>query len=384
MATTTEIPGIHSVPPPVNGAEPAAEVKRPRGRPQKCRQCGENIDPTRQHVCTPPPGTVEETSGDRRFLADALELHSGRVESHHGLPLPGHAADRPQGQREAVNLGCYSTAFTRDDIMNEHGSGVYRIDVTQLEAASSRSRRIAREVFTIINPKYPPIVPPGDWVDDKVNDMWKWGAPPGMQSNAGIAAGYPPGFNMEKVLERTEQGLKMGIELAKQMTPPPAPVKDDTLLLTLLTELIKNRPEPQKPDDTATKALLGFLEKQNDRLAAELQELRKNAAAPVPQKGILEQMKELKPVIAEAVELFTAKNGGEQPWWAAPLQTIMEGVGEAIPSVVDMMKNNQGQQRQQQPNPWQQNQGLPAPQAQPQQQPQAAAAPSHRRSAHPS
>jgi hypothetical protein len=150
----------------------------------------------------------------------------------------------------------------------------------------------------------------------------------------------------------------------------PAP-KDDTALTALVTKLIDvslNRPEPPKADDTATKALLSFLEKQNDRLAEELKELRKN---PAPQpKGILEQMKELKPVIAEAVELFTQKNGGDQPWWAAPLEKLMEGVGEAIPSVVSMMNNGQQQRGQAQvwngpvpqiPGP----NGIPVPASQP-------------------
>lgn len=374
MATTTEIPGIHSVSPPQNGTEPPAEPKRPRGRPHKCRQCGENIDPTKQHVCTPEPAAQD--AGDEDFwlmLSNFSPEEWNRLTAYLYRVMP--RIDR-KANGKPINLGAYSTAFTRDDIMQEHGSGVYRIDVTQLEPASSRSHRIAREVFTIINPKYPPIVPAGDWVDDKVNDMWKWGAPPGTQSNAGIAAGYPPGFNMEAVMERTEKGLKMGLEMAKAMTPPPAPVKDDSALITLLTTLIMNKPEPAKVDTTATDALLKFLEKQNDRLADELKELRNKPVAA--QGNILTQVKELRPVLTEFVEIFAAKNGGDQPWWAAPLEKLMEGVGEAIPTVVTMMKAGQQQQqngaREHQWNPQlAAAQTQPQPTAQTQPQPTASA-----------
>jgi hypothetical protein len=336
MATTTEIPTIHSVPPPVNGTEPAAEPKRPRGRPMKCRQCGENIDPTRNHECTPPPAVTEEADEDFWLM-----LSNFTVEEWNHLTAYLYRV-MPRIDRKAngkpINLGCYSTAFTRDDIMSEHGSGVYRIDLTQLEPASSRSRRIAREVFTIINPKYPPIVPPGDWVDDKVNDMWKWGAPAGV-SGVAAASGYPPGFNIKDVYDSAFQ-------MAKALTPPPPPAKDDSAMTTLIGKLLdaslKPAPAPTPPDNTATNALIAFLEKQNDRLADDLKELRKvQNAPPPPQKNIIEQVKELRPMLSEFVDMFEAKTGN-QPWWAAPLQTVMEGIGEAIPTVVTMLQNGNG------------------------------------------
>jgi hypothetical protein len=235
-----------------------------------------------------------------------------------------------------INLGAYSTAFTRDDIMNEHGSGVYRIDLNQTDPASSRSRRVAREVFTIINPKYPPIVPPGDWVDDKVNDMWKWGAPAGV-SNAGIAAGYPPGFNIENVMERQEKGLKMGLEMAKALTPPPVPAKDDSALITLLTELIKNnKPEPK--DDKAMSLVIELLRADLKEAREEMREMRKNAVAPAPANNILQQVKELRPMITEFAEIFAEKSGN-MPWWQGPLEKLVE----SIPDVIDLVKTGQQQ-----------------------------------------
>ena len=161
--------------------------------------------------------------------------------------------------------------------------------------------------------------------------------------------------------------------MAKQMTPAAPPAKDDSELYKLLGVLI-NRPAPEqpKPDDTATKALLSFLEKQNDRLAAEIKEIRSNPAVaannpatPNPENG-----KTLSSVNL-FVEVFAEKTGS-QPWWAAPLEKLMEGVGEAIPGVVEMMKSGQQQQqRASAPNAWtpQLPAATPGPQhTQPQQQ----------------
>ncbi len=363
MAVTTEIDGIHTVRPPLNGSAAAPTPKRPRGRPQKCRECGESIDPTKAHVCSAPASAVEEVSGDEDFW---LMLSNFSPEEWNHLTAYLYRV-MPRIDRKAngkpINLGAYSAAFTRDDIMSEHGSGVYRIDLNQLEPASSRSRRIAREVFTIINPKYPPIVPPGDWVDDKVNDMWRWGAPAGT-SNAGIAAGYPPGFNIENVMERQEKGLMMGIEMARAMAPAPAPAKDDSELYKLLGVLI-NRPAPvlPPPDNSHFNLIIEELRADRKELRADLKELRDKATAPPPQKNLLEQIKEIQPALLAAKELMGDSKPGS--WWEGPLQTLMEGAAEAIPAVVDMVKT--GQQKPA-PHAW------TPPQGQQQQQPQIVAA----------
>jgi hypothetical protein len=125
---------------------------------------------------------------------------------------------------------------------------------------------------------------------------------------------------------------------------------------------VTNRPEPQKPDDTATKALLAFLEKQNDRLADELKELRKvQTAPPPPQPTILQQMKELKPVVSEFAEMFAQQTGGNAPWWQGPLEKLME----SVPDVIDLVKTGQQHSHQQQPAAWTPNPGSPNTQVQP-------------------
>lgn len=373
MATTTEILGIHSVPPPVNGSETAAEPKRPRGRPMKCKQCGENIDP-RGHTCTPPPAAAEEPTGDEDFW---ITISNFTPEEWNHLTAYLYRV-MPRIDRKAngkpINLGCYSTAFTREDIMQEHGSGVYRIDVTQTEQASSRSRRIAREVFTIINPKYPPIVPPGDWVDDKVNDMWKWGAPPGVQSTGVAGVGYPPGFNIKDVYDSAFQ-------MAKQLTPPPPPPKDDAVLTTLLTKLLdaslKPAPPPPAPlpvDTTATDRLFKMMETQLAETRTELRDLRNKATAPPPaQKNLLEQIKEIQPAVLGFMDMMGDRSGKTE-WWNSPMvEKLADGIAESFPLAMEMIKNSsQSNPARPQPNPWtQQPNGIPA--AQP--QAQAAAPP---------
>jgi hypothetical protein len=207
--------------------------------------------------------------------------------------------------------------------------------LNRIDPASGKAFRFAVEKFSIINPKYPPVVPAGDWVDDKVNENWRWGAPAGVQQST--AAGYPPGFNMKEMHEREEKMFERGLTLAKTMAPPP---KDDTAITSLLNTLVTavmNRPEPPKPDDTATKELLRFLEKQNDRLAAEVKDLRDKAYAPAPQpKGILEQVHELKPIVSEFAGMF-AERTGKEAWWQGPLEKLMD----SVPDVIDLVKSGQ-------------------------------------------
>lgn len=360
MAVTTETDQIHSVRPPVNGSEPPPPSKRPRGRPSKCRQCGEPIDPTVAHVCPPVPdafdsATMDEGADDFWLMLSNFSIDEWQHLSAYLYRVAPMIDRKSKGQ--ATNIQIFSTAFTVDDIKREHGSGVYRIDLNQSDPASNRSRRISRKVFTIIDPKFPPVVPPGDWVDDKINDMWKWGAPAGSVSSAGIAAGYPPGFDMEKVLGRTEQGLRMGLEMAKQMAPAAKDTSGTDALLLKLLEAMLNRPEP--PKDTSMALIVELLRADLKEARDEMRELRKvQTAPPSPQKNLIEQIKEIQPTITGFMEMMG--KGDARPWY----ESLAEKAVESIPDIIDIVKTGQANgQRQQQPAAgWTNQQQLPAAQ----------------------
>jgi hypothetical protein len=335
MAEVTEMTSVSPVIPPPNGNE----KKRPRGRPQKCRECGEAINPLVAHVCAPDPEDAPDeaqTSGDQDFWMKLASFTTEDWNQHIAyLYRCGPIIDRKSAGKPA-NLQRYSTAFDREDIMKEHGSGAYRIDLCRLDPASGKSFRVAQERFSIINPKYPPNVPPGDWVDDKANEVWRWGAPASTQGTATIP-GYPPGFDMLKIQEREEKMFNRGLELAKVMAPP---AKDDSAMTGLLTTLINatlNRPEPPKPDDSSNKAFMAFLEKQNDRMAEELKEMRQRINTPAaPPPNLLDQVKDLKPLVSEFAGMF-AERTGKEAWWQGPLEKLME----SVPDVIDLVKTGQ-------------------------------------------
>lgn len=325
MAEVTQMEPVNGVIPPQVAAEPP---KRPRGRPRKEEKPVVQEEPEAE--------PLEELSGAKDFWLNVSNYTDDdwRYLQAYLYRLAPKIDRKSSGQPAHIQL--YVSPFTQEDIMKEHGSGLYQIYLNRTDPASGKSFRVAVYKFPIINVKYPPVVPPGDWVDDKINENWKWGAPAGMQTTT--AAGYPPGFNMDKMHEREEKMFERGLELAKTMQPA---AKDDGPLMTLMTTLINanlNRPEPPKPDDTATKELLRFLEKQNDRLADEIKELRTKANAPAPPPpSLIEQIKDLKPMVSEFAGMFADRKASNGIDWGA----LAEKAIDSLPDVIELVKSGQ-------------------------------------------
>lgn len=323
MAEVTQMEPVNGAIPPQIAAEPP---KRPRGRPRKEEK------PVVQEE--PEPETSEELSGAKDFWLNVSNYTDDdwRYLQAYLYRLAPKIDRKSSGQPAHIQL--YVSPFTQEDIMKEHGSGLYQIYLNRTDPASGKSFRVAVYKFPIINVKYPPVVPPGDWVDDKINENWKWGAPAGMQTTT--AAGYPPGFNMDKMHEREEKMFERGLELAKTMQPP---AKDDSLVLELLRSVINRpaAPPPPPPDNSAMERIFTMQKEQNDRMYLELKELRERANAPAPQpKNILEQVKDLKPIVSEFAGMF-AERAGKEAWWQGPLEKLMD----SVPDVIDLVKSGQ-------------------------------------------
>jgi hypothetical protein len=58
----------------------------------------------------------------------------------------------------------YSRPFDLDTIKREQGSGGYRLDLVRIATTGNKQQRIAQEYFQILDQKYPPPVPYGDWL----------------------------------------------------------------------------------------------------------------------------------------------------------------------------------------------------------------------------
>lgn len=323
MATTTEIGIGPQIVPPPNGAEPP---KRPRGRPRK-----EHTPPVAENLEADEP--QEQITGDTDFWMNLANLSTEEWNKHIAyLYRCGPVIDRKSNGRPA-NICRYSTAFDREDIMKEHGSGAYRIDLCRIDPVSGKSFRVAQERFSIVNPKFPPNVPPGDWVEDKGNEVWKWGAP--ALAGQAPAAGYPPGFNMDKVYDRA-------FEMAEKLNPKKdtagenallvklAELSDPTRIITLLQAI-----QP-KTDSGATDKLFEMMSVQLKETRTELREMRNKETAPP--KSLLEQVAELKPMIGEFAQMF-GDRGSRAPWWEGPLEKLVE----SVPDVIQLVKAGQQQ-----------------------------------------
>ncbi len=339
MAVVTEMEQLSPGIPPV--AEPP---KRPRGRPKKVAQPPVDADED---------DTPEvQITGDTDFWMMLSNFTTDEWQQHIAyLYRTGPVIDRKSNGRP-VNLCKYSTAFDREDIMKEHGSGGYRIDLCRIDPVSGKSFRVAQERFTIINPKYPPNVPPGDWVEDKANDIWKWGAPK-TEGQSAAAAGYPPGFNVSEIMDKADQRALRMVEI---MTPKADTSGQNELLIKLIEVATAKPPAPPPPDTSSTDKLLQMLLDDRKQDREEMAKLRDKLLTPVPQKSIIEQFVELRPQIKELVDAFATK-AGKTDLWAEIAKEGISQIPDALSLIRDAMKKPEAQQNGQQPR------GLAAPAA---------------------
>lgn len=319
MAEVTQIDNLSTPMPPLNGAE---APKRKRGRPfGSTKAAAEPEKPVE-----PDEAPETELSGSPDFW---LMLQNFSDDEWNNLSAYLYRIapkiDRKANGRPS-NIQIYTSRFTPDDIMKEHGSGAYQVLLNRMDPASGKYFRVAVGKVNIMNPKFPPVVPDGDWVDDKCNDMWKWGANTVPSSN--IGGSYPPGFNIADMMDKADARALRMVEI---MTPKEP--KDDTVLTTLITKLLdKSLTPPPAPDNTAMERIFKMQDDTLQELRKELRELRNTPAQP--QKSIIEQFVELRPQIKDLVDAFKT-NTGKTDIWA---EIAKEGVSQ-IPDVVGLIRD---------------------------------------------
>jgi hypothetical protein len=332
MAIVTEMESLNGTSTPL---PPVPEKRRP-GRPRK--------------TAVDPDSEVEDTSdaeGDWQVHTKNLSEDDWTQRIVYCVRIAPTTEKRSAGRK--VPVSTYVRPFDFEDLKREHGSGVYRLDFLVISQPSGKYRRYRQDFVDIVDRECPPNLPYGEWVDRPENEAWKWAGPlllardseqaaalgvSAPAANPG-AAGYPPGFSMDKVYDRAEQGFRTAFEMARALTPPP---KDDSALTVLVGKLIESslsRPEP-KPD-AAMALVVELLRADLKEAREEMREMRKVQTAPPPQpKGLLEQVKELRPMLTEYAEIFAEKTG-DRPWWSGPLEKLME----SVPDVIDLVKTGQ-------------------------------------------
>ena len=372
--TTMEPPNGVQMPPVLPKRAPGRPPKQPTKSPAKQELSNEDGEEPPIPLQEADGLTQDDISGDFWLGLKNLVPSGWEKRMFYLIRLAPSKIESRSGGRPA-KIATLVHEFDADFIKKSEGSGCYRLDCL-FQTNGGKWRRYRQITFDILDMDYPPRVPYGAWIDLPENEAWKWAGPmilarqqqeggaPVQMSNGTMA--YAPGFNVAELVAKLSEANdpKRLVEVARMLQPPP---KDETALTNLVTKLIDisfNKAEPKT--DSAMALVVELLRADLKESREEMRELRKVQTAPPPaQKGIIEQVKELRPVLSEFVDLFEQKTGN-QPWWAGPLEKLMDGVGEAIPTVVEMMKTGQQQQQNRAPAPqWNTPPaGIPAPQTQ--------------------
>jgi len=125
----------------------------------------------------------------------------------------------------------YDEVVTLQKIKVDHGSGRYRLYLSYKGPAGSEERELDRIEIDILDPTFPPRIPPGEWMDDPRNKQWAWARPPGASTSpyGGYSATPPPPAPtpLAEVAEvfrvANDMRKEARAEIAANAPPPPPP-----------------------------------------------------------------------------------------------------------------------------------------------------------------
>ncbi len=232
--------------------------------------------------------------------------------------------------------------MTEEQLKVDHGSGKYRLSLTNRKPAGEKGSPIESYDFEIYNPKYPPRLPRAVWKNDPRNRRWEAlmpkEEPPAPAAPAVINPLDSFGTFLD-IQDRIEERLKPG----EATTPPTAPA-DPFDTAKKIMDMRANDPMItmfMQRLEAADKAA----EIARSREFELLKELRQSSAAPAaPAKGLVDQILELATVadkLGPLKALFGGSNGssnngsnnGEAPRPAR--MNALEFWSTVIPKVFD-------------------------------------------------
>ena len=198
------------------------------------------------------------------------------------------------GDTKFVNT--YAEPVNEDRIMADYGSGRYKLMLNFRKAGADLGDLLDSVYMDILNMKYPPKIPLGEWVDDPRNKKWAWAK----EAMAPVAAPAPNSSGLEAVVDVMRATSEMRRDIREEMqastplTPPAPPAMPDPFdTAKKIMDMRGNDPmiaALMQRLDAADKAA----EKSRDREFELLRELRQTAVKPVESpKSFLDQALEL-------------------------------------------------------------------------------------------
>ena len=301
--------------------------------------------------------------------------------------------DKTRGGIEPKYVAFYNSATTIDEIKTSHGSGVYNLKLNRYNPATKQDQTISQVIFTILDPKYPPNLPAGEWQTDPRNKQWVWNKAEGAAAPGGGGTDttmfremreFFTGMVRERVPEReqdrvTAELVKILPELlnSKNGDKPPSILEIVTMVTTLIKTMTPAAPTAPAGPDPLILRMLDAAEKRADAAHAQMMALLTSDRADRKPPDMLAQVKTLGETVA-AFSSAAETMGGGRPGgstWASVVENVGVEVAKGVAPFLPRLFMQQPQPPRQAQAPQQARPPGQAPPMQQQAPPQVAGGP---------
>jgi hypothetical protein len=215
------------------------------------------------------------------------------------------------GEKKFINI--YAEPLTEDRVMADYGSGRYKLILNFRKPGAETGDVIDSDYMDILNMKYPPKIPLGEWTDDPRNKKWAWAK----EAN-GIPTGpapAPSSSGLEAVVDVMRATSEMRRDIREELqastpptppTPPAAPDPFDTAAKIMA----------MRANDPMTTVLMGMIDAAHKEAEAsrlreyelqkELRQQSTTATAAEKPKTLMEQLTDFKAL----KDLFSGTGNG--------------------------------------------------------------------------
>ena len=186
--------------------------------------------------------------------------------------------------------------FDATYILNTHGSGGYRFDISEIPKDGSKQKRIRQSYQMLLDQRYPPKIAYGTWLDDPRNSEWAWAKPALLEEAQRIAAPQAAQTPAEALVDYLDVATKVKeltggnddaslskivVTMLQNSQTALRDYQDPAKQMATLKAMIEMAGGASKSEDSSTTAmLLKMLIDQNKDLRQEIRESRQNPSDP--------------------------------------------------------------------------------------------------------
>lgn len=214
----------------------------------------------------------------------------------------------------------YEPIEGEERIKVDHGSGKYLLFLNYQGPKDGSIHEIERTNIDILDMKFPPKVPRGDWLDEPKNQGWLWAFPKEAPPPAAS-----PVSQLAETLDVLDGIQDRAAARARPAEAPKPPEQPSMLEIIRTVKEIMPPPVPPATDNKMLDTIVALMNGQLDRMSRDNSELRKEIAEarknPEPSKTALGGLAE---IIAEAKKIGILPDDIKTLWKSAEgaLQTV--------------------------------------------------------------